>query len=170
MPGRIFLWLLLSGPVQERFAALIDALSGQLGTSRFIPHITLMGPIDLSVDETVLRVVDLATRLTPIPLRLTDVSWTDEHYRCLFIRAEPSEQLIAAHRAACAALGQPVEPDFMPHLSLVYGDLSAERKTQVVNEIGRHFDVVIETSHVGLCLATGGPAQWRLIQTFALGG
>lgn len=168
MAERIFLWLLLSEPVHDRFAALIRRLSGRLGTPWFIPHITLAGSIDLPADETASRIADLATRLAPIPLQLTDVGWTDDYYRCLFIRAECSPKLLAAHQAACAALGRRPETDFMPHLSLVYGNLDAERKAQVVDSIGRHFDVTTEASRVGLCLAVGEPEQWRLIHTFPL--
>jgi 2'-5' RNA ligase len=170
MPEHTFLWLLLSGSVHDRFATLIHTLSRRLGTPRFIPHITLAGSIDLPADEIVSRAANLATRLASIPLRLTDVGWTEEYYRCLFIRAEHSPELLAAHHAACTDLGRAPDAEFMPHLSLVYGNLTEDRKAQIVNDIGQRYDIATDANRIGLCLAAGSPEQWRLIRTFALTG
>ena len=170
MSGRIFLWLLPSASVQDRFATLIDTLSRRHGTPRFAPHITLTGSLDSPADEISLRTSDLAARLRPVPVQLTEVGWSDEYFRCLFIRAAASPELLAAHRTACAHLGRSPDTDFMPHLSLIYGNLSQDQKDRIVDEIGRRFDIGFDADRVGLCLAAGSPEQWRLIRTFALAG
>jgi 2'-5' RNA ligase len=166
----LYLWLLPPTPVHERFAALIDRLSRRMGTPRFIPHITLTGSLHSPYDEIVRLTADLAATLAPIPIRLAGIGCTDQYYRCLFMRAERSRELLAAHEAACVRLGRSPESDFMPHLSLIYGDLPQDRKNSIVQEIGANFDAAFYANRIGLCRLDGSPEQWQLPRTFTLTG
>jgi 2'-5' RNA ligase len=170
MTERFFLWLLPPTPVCDRFASLIDTLSRRWGTPRFSPHITLVGSLDSPLDEIVARLTTLAADLAPVPVRLTHLGWTEQYFRCLFMRAERTPPLLAAHETASARLDRPTDADFMPHLSLIYGNLHAEQKQKVVEEIAGRFNTAFEADHIGLCLADGPPEQWQLLRTFALTG
>jgi 2'-5' RNA ligase len=165
-----FLWLLPPAPVQNRFALLIDTLSQRLGTPRFTPHITLVGSVDSPLAEIVARLTMLAARLAPVPVRLTGTGYTEQYFRCLFMQAERSPPLLAAHEIASAHLGRLPEADFMPHLSLIYGSLPPEQKRKIVDEIAGRFDAAFQVDRMGLCLPDGPPERWRVLRTFALTG
>lgn len=165
-----YLWLLPPPLVRDRFAGLIARLSRQFETPRFTPHLTLVASLDLPLDELVERTTDLAANLAPVPVRLTGPGWTDQYFRCFFMRAERSPELLAAHETACAKFGQPVESNFMPHLSLIYGHLPQEQKNETVQEIGVDFDTAFHADRIGLCYPDGTPEQWQLIHTFTLTG
>ena len=170
MPTPLYLWLMPPAPTQQRFAALIDRLSRRVGTPCFIPHVTLIGSLFSPESEVVRCVEQLASTLAPIPVRLAGLGWSDQYYRCLFMRAEPSAELLAAHREASDRLGVPPEADFFPHLSLIYGNLAENEKTQIVQEIGASFDVSFTAAQICLCRPVGSPEQWRLPYVFALTG
>lgn len=157
-------------PVRERFARLIETLGQRLGTPRFAPHVTLGGATNLAEKEVCARTEALARRLAPVPIRLTEVGYTDEYFRCLFVLAERNVELLAAHRLACECFGKPPAADFMPHLSLVYGTLSREQKERLIDEIGRRFDVSFRADSISLCLPSGPPPHWRLRGPFPLTG
>lgn len=170
MTPRFFLWLMPPAAVRDRFARLIDVLSRRLGTAQFEPHITLSGSPDAGEAEAVSRATTLAARLAPVPVRLVDVGYSDAYFRCLYVRAERSPELLAAHRTACAHLGRPPDDDFMPHLSLVYGNLSETEKEKIIEEIGRRFDTTFLSDRIALCLPAGPPDGWRLVGPFTLAG
>lgn len=170
MAERLFLWLLPPAPVEDRFASLIDSMSRRLGTPHFSPHITLVGSVDSPPDETIARLTTLAANLAPVPVRLSGVGFAEQYFRCLFMRAERTPRLLAAHETASAHLKRPPEADFMPHLSLIYGNLRPGQKQKIVEEIGDRFDITFEADRVGVCLTNGPPEQWRLLRTFALTG
>ena len=170
MTPRYSLWLTPPPPVYARFARLIAALSRRLGTPRFPPHITLAGAGAEREEDAIARAKALAATLAPVPVRLLDIGYSDAYFRCLFIRAERSPALLAAHRAAARALGGEVSDDFMPHLSLVYGNLPVERKKTLIAEIGRRFDLEFTAAQTTLCLPAGEPDGWRTLGPFPLGG
>lgn len=170
MERRYSLWLLPPPAVRERFGALIARLSERLGTPRFAPHLTLAGGTFASAEEPLARVAALAARRPPVLVRLGEAACTDAYFRCLFVRAERTPALDALHRAAAEALGEPPDPDFMPHLSLVYGDLARERKEAILAEIGRRFDVDFVADQLALYAPEGEPETWRPAGEFVLGG
>jgi 2'-5' RNA ligase len=165
-----YLWLLPPPSIRDRFAGLIDRLSRQFGTPRFTPHLTLIGSLDSPLEKLVEKTADLAANLAPVAIRLTGPGWTDQHFRCFFMRAERSLELLAAHETACATLGQQAESDYMPHLSLVYGNLPQKQKDKIVETIGTAFSVAFHVDRIGLCYPAGTPEQWQLPHTFALTG
>jgi hypothetical protein len=109
------------GGVRERLAALIAELSRRKGTPSFEPHVTLLGGIVGAEGEVSRRGALLAASLRPLAVRLVALRRSDEYFRCLFLEAEPSPDLLAAHERASDLLGARDRAPFLPHLSLVYG-------------------------------------------------
>lgn len=163
-------WLRPAPPAAQRFTELIDALSRRLGTPRFEPHLTLTGTSATGRADVVARAQRLAARLAPVPIRLVTAEQTDAYFRCLYLRAEPTPPLLAAHRLACAELRQPVEADYLPHLSLVYGTLATSVKEKIIDELDAGFPQHFLADRINVCAIAGAPADWRPIGPFFLSG
>lgn len=56
-------------------------------------------------------------------------------FQCVFALMNRTEPLLAANRAARDVFGRHDDPDFMPHLSIVYGDLAEEAKSAAIREL-----------------------------------
>jgi 2'-5' RNA ligase len=164
------LWLMPAPTVRAVLAELIDTLGRRLGTPRFEPHITLAAPNNAMEADAVARARDLAEQLAPISIRFDGVGYADAYFRCLFLRAEKSAELIAAHRYACELLGQPPEVEFMPHLSLVYGKFDRALKENLTIEIGTRLPQALSADRVGLCAIAGPPDGWQVIGPYPLTG
>jgi len=122
----ISIWLVPEGDVREKLAARIAELSRRYGTPSFEPHVTLLGGIGEGEGEVLRRGALLAASARPIAIRLSAVRRGDEYFRCLFLEAERSPDLLAAHEHASDLLGARGRAPFLPHLSLLYGRLAAE--------------------------------------------
>ena len=168
MPG-FSLWMMPPPAVRERLRALIEDLSRRAGTPPFEPHLTLCGVDDTVEAAAIARVQPLATRLAPVPIRLTEIGATAEYYRCLFVRAELTPVLAAAYREACRAQSK-TPSDFMPHVSLVYGDLSATDKERLIATIGRRVEMSFTISRLALYDPVGAPPEWRCVADLPLRG
>ena len=169
MPG-FSLWMLPPADVGDRFRSLIADLSRRMGTPAFEPHLTLAGGIDAPTERTAAaRVAPLAACLPPLPIRLMDVGTTGDYYRCLFIHAERTPLLQRAYHEACDVLAL-APGDFMPHLSLIYGDLGAADKARIVADIGARFDLTFTVERLALYSTAGPPPAWRRVAELALIG
>ena len=162
------LWLTPPTSISEELSAVISQLSQQHSTPYFEPHITLLGDLTLLEEEMLSRTSQLADLITPFKLKLTTVSYLQEYFRCLFIKVEESQEIIEANQKARTLFHRAHDPKFMPHLSLMYGDFSPEKKEKIILEIGNDFHMTFEVRSLELVLSSSHLAleSWRTLQQF----
>jgi len=120
-------------------AQLIDANAASLGTPRFVPHVTLLGGFHAESDAAAQRQLHALAAQLQAPAsrpvcRCATVEAGELYYQCVYVLMELDEGLCAAHEAARLAFSAPATPGerYMPHLSLLYGEVSGEAKAQAV--------------------------------------
>ena len=112
---------------------------------------------------------DLARRIPPFTVRLTEVDYLDEYFRCLFVRVATTHPIMKANEIARAVFSLQKQPAFMPHLSLLYGNLPSSAKERIVASLGRRLELEFKVISLHLYLIKGEPTAWRRLARFGLG-
>jgi 2'-5' RNA ligase len=162
------LWLMPAGDLYYWLADTILDLSRKYSTPTFEPHVTLLARISGPERKIVSKSAELAQRISPFTLRLTRVDYLDRYYQCVFVRVATRDPLVKAHRAAREVFGLEKSPAFIPHLSLVYGDLARDVKERIVAELGWRFESTFKARSLDLVLTRGEPSAWRRLRGFGL--
>ena len=162
---RYSLWIIPTGDVYDRLKDIILRLSLKYSTPRFEPHITLIGGLSCSEEEILSKVSWLSTLLKPFPVKLIKTEYLDEYYRCLFLRAEETDNLLNAHALAGKIFDNLWEEKYMPHLSLMYGDFPAKIKEEIIGEIGNP-DIAFEVNSIHVIMTGDNPELWQRIKEF----
>jgi 2'-5' RNA ligase len=162
------LWIM---PVDEAVYALtsgyIARLSGLYSLPGFEPHITVLGGV--SMPEMV-ELSEMAGSLRPFQIRLVrEVEYRDEYFRCLFLRAYKTPELMEVFSKSSSLFGQEDELYF-PHLSLAYGDLPVWKKQEMIAELGPIPEIAFEAREISLVQASKDvPVEnWKVIRRFPL--
>lgn len=163
------LWLMPTGQTRDYLQKLILELSRKYSTPRFEPHVTLSGEIQAPITELRANTVKIATLMEPLEIRLRKVAYLNQYFRCIFIQAEKTKALMRAHKIACTALAQDSDDDYMPHLSLMYGDLSRSMKQGVIQELGKEVAVDFGIKDLHLYYTGGQPKEWYPVFSVRLG-
>lgn len=163
------LWLMPPAGVRARLVALIRDLGARYGTPVFEPHITLLGGIGAEEKDIAVRSARLAAATPPLPLRLTTVDQRAEYFQCLFVHVAGTDALARASALARTLFERTRDTEYLPHLSLMYGELDPAAKAAIVAEIGARLDLEFVANRLAL-YATGDRLQdWRPIRNFTLG-
>jgi len=115
------LWMVPEGDVQRRLADLIESLARRFGRPVFEPHVTLLAGVREAERDVVARAEALWRDAKALPLRFIALETDATYFRALYLRVEPSPELLARHEAARGAFGRGDDPPYVPHLSLMYG-------------------------------------------------
>ena len=161
------LWLTPGEPMFSRLAREISRLSRQLSTPRFEPHITLLSRIMLPEKKALERSAKLSHCLRPFRIELADIDDLEEYFRSLFVTVRPVEFVLRAHRAACRVFALQRAP-YMPHVSLVYGKLPADRRKEIAGSLRPFSGPAFEVRKMALYRVNGPVRQWKCIETFKL--
>ena len=164
-------WLVpAAGPERDWLVATIDRLATELDAPRFRPHVTMLATIDSPEDLAVRTLTSLAAGVPPVDLTLATIGSEEAYFRSLYLRAEPSAQLLALREAGQRAWALDPSP-YLPHLSLLYSDIPEEDKHSLIESIGIRLPLTVCFDAVELWARDPrGVHSWYRIARVALSG
>lgn len=167
MQNTYSLWLIPSGEVYNKFAEMISRLSEENQSPNFEPHVTLIGGITGAEAELLAKTAQLAELIRPFKIRLDRIDSFPERHKALIIRTEKSNELIEANNKAVGVFNLPLT-EYMPHLSLLYGEFIPETKEKIIENLGNKFNDEFEVKSICLYDTTGDEKNWHKIEEFSL--
>ncbi len=170
MPTGCSIWLIPTGRTFNDLSRIISLLSNEYATPRFPPHVTLVEALAGDEKDLSSKTDQLASRIRPFEITLTAVGYLDEYFRCLFFQVEESPALLEAAQTARGLFHQELNTRFMPHLSLLYGNLDPATKKQIIKSIDPDFNRTFLIERLHLYSTNGEPSLWRLVQESAMRG
>jgi 2'-5' RNA ligase len=163
------LWIMPEDDVYSRLSSTIRQLSKPYGTPEFEPHVTVIGTLTGDQHTLIEKIDQLAATMQPFDTKLRDIDYLNEYFRCLFIRIEQSAAVMGANTKARTILDQSRSADYMPHLSLMYGDIDAVVKKAIIQTIGKDLHCTFPVTDIHLYATGGAPERWYKVKSFHLG-
>jgi 2'-5' RNA ligase len=154
------LWLMPTGEAYEKFSGLIKHLAQAYHGPVFEPHVTLLGGVRQAEDEIFRGAAQLVSGQQPFPIILRTVEYQDVYFRALFVRAERTEPLQAFYTRAKELFAMPDLPEYLPHLSLMYGNFPQPVKEHIIQAIGRDHTTEFPVSSVHVFNTAGEAHTW----------
>lgn len=163
------LWLMPTGKAYDKLSGLIKRLAEEYSTPLFEPHVTLLGEAMQSEDDVLKRAEQFASGQNPFPITLNSVDYSDFYFRTLFVRAERTGPLRALRDRAKEAFEMQDIPDYMPHLSLMYGNFPQAIKEQIIKDIGRDQATEFTVNSVQIFKTDGEVNAWHKVKELLFG-
>lgn len=168
--ARYALWLMPAGKVYNRFASIISKLSIKYSSPKFEPHVTLFSSIELTEEEILGKTQELSHLINSYTMHLTTVGYEDYYFRALFVKAEKTPDVLEVNRKAKEIFGIQANQEYMPHLSLLYGNFPEVIKKEIIQEIGTDFTSTFEVKSIHLFEANENldTSLWHRVKEFSL--
>lgn len=158
--------ILPAGEEYNRFETLIIKLAEEYGAPLFAPHVTVLGQASPDEEAALKLVEKLVSNQQPFSVSLNKVDYQEYFFRALYVLAEKTEPLVKLHEKAKQFFGKKNEAEYMPHLSLLYGDFKPEIKEKIIKEIGREQPSVFEVKSLHLFRTEGEADEWYSVAEF----
>lgn len=159
------LWLRPFGDTAFSLQQHINKLSDRYDSPSFEPHVTLLGGLQQGETELKQLTDTLAGALDPFDVLLTNAGYRDRYYQSLFVHVKKSSELMEARRTAERLFDLNSDEEYMPHLSLMYGDFDRGEKERILSIMGREFHIRFEVNNLLLINTTGKPDKWKKIHS-----
>jgi len=161
-------WLLPPKKVQAGYREIIDKFSRSLKTPEFEPHITLISSIETSEELLVEKVGNWVKDQKPVKIELTEVGVSTTFFQCVFLRVKPTVELLKAYMAVNQRLKKAESGFYMPHMSLVYGDIDVDLRFSVARKIGLKTKRFVADRVAIIKIKALSPDKWVKIAEFKL--
>ena len=172
------LWMCPSGTSNDAYSSIIAETSSKLGTFQFTPHITLVAAMMTGEEDVVQRTKKLAKQLAPYTFDLDVVSQRDAYFQCVFAKMKTTQQVMDANALAREFFPErKSDPEYTPHLSLIYGDFGLkEKNTRLIPEIESLLNkktaetASFQVDSIEVWSTQGDVKDWYLVEKIPLQG
>ncbi len=161
------LWLMPEGEEFAKSSSLISILANQYDTQSFDPHVTLLGEIIGEEKDIIQRTENLVRHSERFTVAFETISFESYYFRALFIKVKPHDILFSLHLKAKNLFHKQDSISYMPHMSLLYGNLLSSEKEKIIKKISIPFSS-FPVNTISLYKTTGEPKEWYSIQDFAI--
>jgi 2'-5' RNA ligase len=128
-------WLMPEPDWAREFKRIVDDLAERFGTPQFIPHLTLIGGRPFDRVDLARRIASLLPGSRAVWRPIVDVALGASYFRSFYALFGAEGALLALKRRMDRAVLGVEVTDFMPHISLLYGEVEAGRKAAAAAEI-----------------------------------
>lgn len=122
----------------------------------------------MSETAVLARTKELASKIQPFDIRLNRIEYLDRYFQCVFIKAEKTHDLMKTRACARALFGKKKDEEYMPHLSLIYGNLPPQVKQSIVQSEGGTLELQFRAGKIYLYHTAGSPEQWYCVSSTTL--
>ena len=166
MKEKYSLWFMPGGSVYNNFETIIKDLAKKYNAPTFKPHITLIGSItDTDIFE---KTELLSKKIKPFTIKIVKASYMFDYFRCVLALAEESPEIMGAANFAIEIFTDYNKRDYIPHLSLMYGDFSEQIKQKIVKELG-NINMELEVKDIKVVTSGNVPENWAVEKEYKLG-
>lgn len=158
------LWLVPSEETFKALSGIIQTLAQTFNTPVFKPHITLLSGLENENAEA----IEKLSETKALVLAFKPATTGEEFFKSLFLPAEKTKQLLALKRLAKQVLQIDTTGTYIPHLSLMYGNIPDTDKKNALKELGLTLPTRIVFDRLALVKTTGRTADWKTKQLINL--
>ncbi|XP_010518831.1 PREDICTED: cyclic phosphodiesterase isoform X2 [Tarenaya hassleriana] len=121
-------WALPEEDAADRFRKVMEGLRSEFGGPKFDPHVTVVGAIKLTADEANKMFEAACDGLKAYTATVDRVGTGTFFYQCVFLLLRQKPEVMGAGAHCTNHFNYYSTIPYMPHLSLLYSDLTDEEK------------------------------------------
>lgn len=154
---------------------VINELARVYRSPVFEPHVTLLGGVEDTEENSRRKVGRLAETLPSLCIDLNEVDSKGTYLQALFVMATRTRSLIRANIVSKINFGVPMDECYLPHLSLAYGTFGDAEIATLKRTLKQLHPLLQDgksfiAKKVQLWHVEGEVAEWHLVAEFPLTG
>ena len=164
------IFILPTGKLFNILQETINELAEKYQGPFFEPHLTLLGRIPNSSEaELIQKTKVLANALRSFEISLANIQTEDMYFRSFYYTTRESEELKSAHKKALDLFGMQDEREYIPHVSLYYGNIQQSVKDEMRSSLLLPNKPTFFAETVYLYKTNGEPKNWVRVGAYPLG-
>ncbi|CAN0853634.1 Cyclic phosphodiesterase, partial [Linum grandiflorum] len=121
-------WAAPPDDIRSQLKKLMDGLRSEFGGPDFQPHVTVVGAISLTEQDALSKFKSACEGVKSYTATVDRVAAGTFFYQCVYLLLHPTPEVVEASSLCSQHFGYKNSSPYMPHLSLLYGDMSDEEK------------------------------------------
>jgi len=162
-----WLWGLFDDRDSNYLNNLKDKIQAKLFSPRFDLHITIAGPYKKLDSNFSKKLKNFCKNSSPIILDIKGFDYTKETFKSFYLSINYSDQLKILRSNINKLQTFDLSKNFLPHISLAYGDHKVKEKKLMISKITK-FNKSVKLSQIALVEINDDINNWKILESFKL--
>ncbi|EOA18891.1 hypothetical protein CARUB_v10007520mg [Capsella rubella] len=129
-------WAVPEGDVDDRLRRVMEGLRSEFGGPLSDPHLTLVGPLPykLTASEAKRMFKAACEGFKAYPVTIDQVSAGTSYFKCIYLSLRHTMEVMNAAGHFMARFKPVTGKIYVPHISILYGDLTEGEKKKALEE------------------------------------
>ena len=151
---------------KEYLSQIISKLSNQYESPIFTPHVTAYGLVDTSLEVLDKIILESINGTKSFNIKKNTISFSDDFWKALFIDFNSNDNMLKINKHLTKHLSRFSKYEFKPHASLIYKEISQEKKQRLANnlEIKNSFKI----TGIGIQVFSERIEEWKITREHKL--
>ena len=160
------IWLLPNKEDTQFLETIINNLSQEFNTPKFLPHITVYGLVntDLSIVEDAVK--NSIDEIEPFIVKKSGIGYSDDMWKTLFINITSNTELHLINSKLGNKLDKYVQYEFSPHISLMYKKMKKTEKMKILESLRIKNEFVIKK--IAIQKFSKKIHEWKIVRVYDL--
>ena len=165
------LWLLSEDAEISDLQKMIDDLATRYKIRPFRVHMSLLGSLGTKSERLMIeRAEKISEAFDPFEVEIIGIGTRNLHLQSVFLTCAPNPELVRMNQMALNLFKQDPMSPYLPHWSVIYGDLDIEQKrnARAIIEDAWSFPTTVLVSEMAVIKAEGHPDEWKITRRIPL--
>ncbi len=158
-------WLLPDMEDTKYLSGIIKNLSQRYDAPEFLPHITVYGLVDPSLEVLEECVRNSISDSKPFIVKKAGIDYSDDIWKTIFVNIEPNSNLNTINEELASKLGQYTKYEFVPHISLIYKKIEDVEKKEIIDSLKIKNEFIIDG--IAIQKFSENVYEWKIIRTYS---
>ena len=161
-------WLLPNNNATN-YSSIIQNICHSLGKEAIIPHITLASSFNNTIEYSLEKLNQLFSEQKSFLVKPNGFFMTNYYFKSLCMKIAMDDTMKDLRNRSLQHFNCKERDDYVPHMSLVYGNFEESNKKKVIEEYGRLLSKNrISISSIGIAENNEENLNWKIIEEIYL--
>ncbi len=160
------IWLLPDTNDTKYLSRIITNLSRKFNSPEFLPHMTIYGLVDARLSVVEDAITNAISNLNSFTVKKSEINYSDNIWKTIFINIVLNQELESINEKLAQKLGQYVNYEFLPHISLIYKKIAESKKVKIIDGLDIKNEFVVDK--VAIQQYSENVNEWKIIRYFKL--
>jgi len=158
------IWLIPEKKDKNYLSKIVNQLSQQYNSPKFIPHITVYGLVKINLEIIQNAIFKSIKEISPFTVKTDGLGCSDSIWKSLYINLRKNSNLTLINSKLSYSLSQFSDFSFDPHISLIYKKFPVAEKQKLINSIKIKNEIKIYS--IGILKFYKNVNSWEIIKSF----
>ena len=158
------IWLLPNNDIID-YSSIVQNICGSLGKEAIVPHITLVSSFDNTIDYSLKKLNKLFSNQKSFLIKSNGFLVTNHYFKSICVKIDMNNTIQKLRNKSLQHFKCKESNNYIPHMSLVYGNFEDNIKKRVVEEYKKLLsNNEIMISSVAITENDEGNLNWKIVK------